>query len=122
MKKSTQPPEHLTRAAKDWFLLIQREYAIEDSGGVSILTAATEAWDRCTSAREAIEKDGGPVIKDRFDQLKPHPACAIERDSRAQFISAIKSLNLDIEPLRAGPGRPTQAETWRKKCRQNDRE
>jgi phage terminase small subunit len=110
-----EPPKHLTPAAKDWFLLLQREYAIEDAGGLALLTCAAESWDRCTSARQAIEKDGGPIIKDTFGQLKPHPAASIERDARAQFISAIKSLNLDLEPLRDAPGRPTQAETWRKK-------
>jgi phage terminase small subunit len=112
LKKSTAPPSHLSPDAKDWFFLIQQEYGIEDSGGVSILTAAAEAWDRCTSAREAIEADGGPIIKDRFSQLKPHPACAIERDSRAQFLAAIKSLNLDLEPVRQQPGRPTVPTSW----------
>jgi hypothetical protein len=116
MKKPTHAaPPHLSESARDWFLSLQAEYGIFDTGGVSLLTSAAEARDRCTSAREAIEKGGGPVLKDRFDQLKPHPACAIERDSRGQFISAIKSLNLDLEPLRDGPGRPSQAETWRKK-------
>jgi phage terminase small subunit len=116
MKKPTHaPPGHLSESARDWFLSLQAEYGIFDTGGVSLLTAAAEAWDRCRTAREAIAADGGPVIRDRFDQTKAHPAAAIERDARSQFITALKSLNLDIEPLRDKPGRPTQSETWRAK-------
>jgi phage terminase small subunit len=117
MKKQPthEPPKYLSESARDWFLSLQAEYGIFDTGGVSLLTSAAEAWDRCRSAREAIAADGGPVIRDRFDQTKAHPAAAIERDARSQFITALKALNLDIEPLRDKPGRPTQAETWRKK-------
>ena len=112
MKKSHKPPEHLSSAAKDWFLALQAEYGIFDIGGVSLLTAAAESWDRCRTAREAIATDGGPIIRDRFDQPKPHPAAAIERDSRAQTMAALKALNLDIEPLKDGPGRPTNPIGW----------
>ena len=114
-KPKHAPAPHLSESARDWFLSLQAEYGIFDTGGVSLLTAAAEAWDRCRTAREAIAKDGGPVIRDRFDQLKPHPAASIERDARSQFMAALKALNLDLEPLRDGPGRPSQAETWRKK-------
>lgn len=95
-----KPPAHLSRAAKAWWREIRVEYDIVDAGGLSLLGAAAEAMDRCTSAREAIEADGGPVIRDRFDQPKPHPACAIERDARSQFIAAIRALELDVEPAK----------------------
>ena len=108
-----EPPEHLSAAARDWFLSLQAEYGIFDTAGVSLLTCAAESWDRCTSAREAIASDGGPVVRDRFDQTKTHPAAAIERDSRAQFMAALKALNLDLEPLRPGPGRPTNPVGWK---------
>jgi len=82
-----------------------REYGITDLGGVSLLSAAAEARDRAEAARAAIERDG-QTIKDRFEQVKPHPLLAAERDARAQFIQAMRALNLDVEPLRDGPGRP----------------
>ena len=41
--------------------------------------SAAEALDRGREARERIEQDGA-LITDRFEQLKPHPAVAIERD------------------------------------------
>ena len=39
-------------------------------------------------------------------QPRAHPLLAVERDSRAQMLAAMKALNLDLEPPRDGPGRP----------------
>lgn len=56
--------------------------------------------------QKRIKKDG-QVVKDRFDQDKPHPLLATERDSRAQMMQALKQLNLDIEVAsHPGAGRP----------------
>jgi hypothetical protein len=43
---------------------------------------------------------------DRFGQMKSHPLLPVERDSRAQYLAALKQLCLDVAPLHAGPGRP----------------
>lgn len=64
-----------------------------------------EAFDRMRGCQKIIEKDGAKLV-DRFDQVKSHPLLAIERDSRAAMLAALKALNLDLEPLRDKPGRP----------------
>ncbi len=66
---------------------------------------AMEAFDRMRQAQAVLATDG-LSIKDRFKQVKVHPLTVVERDSRAQMMAALKALNLDIEPLRDGPGRP----------------
>ena len=99
------PPKHLSRAAKIWWRKIQDEYALEDQAGQLLLQTALEAFDRMKQAAAKIEVDG-PQVHDRFGQLKAHPLLTVERDSRAQMLSALKQLNLDVEPLRDGPGRP----------------
>ena len=104
--KADSAPTHLSKPAQAWFRGLQNEYAILDSAGVALLTVAAESWDRARSAREAIDDAGGPICQDRFGQDRAHPAVAVERDSRAQLLAALKQLNLDIEPLRDGPGRP----------------
>jgi phage terminase small subunit len=81
------------------------EYQIDDDAGLLLLQTALEAYDRMKSAAAQIEADG-ETIKDRFGQLKPHPLLPTERDARAQMLAALKQLNLDLEPLRDGPGRP----------------
>jgi P27 family predicted phage terminase small subunit len=104
MKKS-KAPNHLTDEAKGLWQRLTDEYGIADSAGLAILKAGCEAWDRAKKAREAIDAQG-MVIFDKFQQMKPHPLLAVERDSRAAFLAAMKHLNFDIEPLRDGPGRP----------------
>ena len=59
------------------------------------------------SAAAEIDRDG-ETIKDRFDQVKAHPALVAEKDARSQMLAALKQLRLDIEPVRDGPGRPTR--------------
>ena len=78
------------------WLKLRAEYVIDDAAGLALLQAACEAFDRAQQARRRIERDGA-VLKDRFSQLKPHPACAIERDARQQMIAALRALKLAPE-------------------------
>ncbi len=81
------------------------EYSISDSGGLAILQTGLEAYDRAEAARASIEQYG-MLVPDRFKIPKPHPLLTVERDARSQWLQALKQLNLDIEPLNQGPGRP----------------
>ncbi|MFZ5448162.1 MAG: P27 family phage terminase small subunit [Thermodesulfobacteriota bacterium] len=98
-------PKHLSRGGKKIWTELQAEYQIVDPGGLLILTAAIEAHDRMRQAQETLSREGA-TFPDRFGQPRPHPATVIERDSRAAMLAALKQLNLDLEPLRDGPGRP----------------
>ena len=95
MAKPTAP-SHLGAAARKLWAKLYTDYALDDSAGQALLQTACEAWDRAEGARVMIRKDGA-VVKDRFDQLKAHPACAIERDARAQFLAAVRALRLAPE-------------------------
>jgi phage terminase small subunit len=89
------------------------EYSIEDDAGKLLLQTALESFDRMRNCQAAIRRDG-EMVKDRFEQMKPHPLLAAERDARSQMLAALKQLNLDIEPLRDRPGRPGGSGTgWR---------
>jgi P27 family predicted phage terminase small subunit len=100
-----RPPTHLSREAKKIWTDIVSDYQIDDVAGLKILRVSLEAYDRAQAARANIDKTG-MMFKDRFGCPKPHPLLPIERDSRAAFLAGLKALNLDIEPLRDGPGRP----------------
>ncbi len=97
-------PSHLSKKARELWREILREYEIDDPAGLAILKTAMEAWDRAREAREAIDREG-PTYTDRFGCPKQHPLLTVERDSRSQFLQALKQLNLDLEPLR-DRGRP----------------
>jgi P27 family predicted phage terminase small subunit len=111
LKKSTAtgPPEGLSTEAQRWWQRITTEYGIEDDAGLLLLQTALESFDRMRNCQAAIARDG-ELVRDRFDQMKPHPLLPAERDARGQMLTAMKNLNLDLEPLRDGPGRPPG--TW----------
>src|SRR5262245_21772092 len=100
-------PAGLSRESGEIWDQLIREYAISEAAGFHVLRVGLEAHDRMRQAQQAIDKDG-PSVKDKFGQLRAHPLLAIERDSRAQFLAAMKQLNFDLEPLRDRPGRPTR--------------
>jgi P27 family predicted phage terminase small subunit len=99
-------PSTLSKEAQGWWRKLQDEYGIIDNGGLLLLQTALEAFDRMRNAQAQIAQDGQTVL-DRFDQVKPHPMLTVERDARAQLVQSLKALNLDLEPLRDGPGRPS---------------
>jgi P27 family predicted phage terminase small subunit len=106
--KQSNAPRHVTAEAKQLWRRVVSENDLSDEAGKVILQTGLEAFDRMRSAQAQIEKDG-QTTTDRFGQVKAHPLLAIERDARAQFLAALKQLNLDLEPLRDRPGRPARS-------------
>jgi P27 family predicted phage terminase small subunit len=105
MKPSIRTPKRFSKEAKRLWRALTAEYGIADAGGLAILEAGLEAFDRAREAKALLDADG-PVVVDRWGQKKTHPAASIERDARGQWLAALRQLCLDVEPLRPGPGRP----------------
>ena len=100
-----QIPKHLSEEAQRWWSAIVSEYSVDDEAGKLLLQTALESFDRMKAAARRINQDG-EAVEDRFGQVKPHPLLTAERDARSQMLAALKQLNLDMEPLNDGPGRP----------------
>jgi phage terminase small subunit len=111
LAKATKAPKHLGKDGREFFVAIVAEYAIDDSAGLALLATAAECLDRVRAAQAAISEHG-ECVTDRYGQVKVNPACVLEKDSRNGFLAALRSLNLDIEPLRDRPGRPPGSFTW----------
>jgi len=94
-----RPPRHLKAAGKALWNDIVRQYRIADGAGLALVTTAAEALDRIREAQAAIRKHGA-LVADRYGGVKQNPACFLERDARAGMLSALRALNLDLEPLR----------------------
>lgn len=101
-----KPPTHLESSGRELWRKVADEYAVDDAAGQALLTTAAECLDRMRAAQKAISEHG-EVVTDRYGQVKVNPACALEKDSRNGFLAALKQMNLDIEPLRDRPGRPS---------------
>jgi phage terminase small subunit len=56
-------------------------------------------------AQDTVKKQGS-YIKDRFGQLRPHPALQVERDAKGVLLRHLKALGLDLEPINDTAGRP----------------
>jgi P27 family predicted phage terminase small subunit len=104
-RSDAKPPKTLSVEARRRWRELQQAYAITDPAGMQILSTGLEAFDRMKQCQAAIGRDG-MTITDRFGQPKAHPLLAAERDARAQYLAALKSLNFDLEPIRDRPGRP----------------
>lgn len=98
-------PVHLGPAGTKLYRELTAEYGIADAAGLRLVETAAHCMDRLRAA-QAIIADQGTMTTDRYGLPKVHPACNLERDARNGLLAALKALNLDLEPLRDGPGRP----------------
>jgi phage terminase small subunit len=105
MKNSIpKAPKNLSREARDLWRKILVYYELDDSA-LLVLHGGLECFDRMRQAQVAIAKQGLTIV-DRFGQMKQNPNLLTERDSKAGLLRHLKALNLDLEPLHDGPGRP----------------
>ena len=100
MKKPKNSTE-FRPATQRWIRQIREAWDLEDHQE-RILLAAAEAWDRHEEARELLARHG-LTYKNKHGDIKPHPAVAIERDSRLAFVRCVRELNLDAEPPESRP-------------------
>lgn len=92
-------PEHLSEEAAALWADVAELYELAPHQ-LEILRRACEASDRADEARRLLETEG-LTLQDRFGQVKPHPAAAIERDSRAALSQLLRELALE-------PGAPEE--------------
>lgn len=100
------PPANLSAPVLAWWRSMQRAYEIEDVGGLTLLGLAAEARERMSRAAGIIAEHGEVLFPPGLAP-RANPACAVERDARSQMLQALRALNLDVEPLRDAPGRPS---------------
>jgi hypothetical protein len=81
------------------------EFHFDDAAGREMLLQICTAADRADEYAATIAADGGPVIHGRAG-LKEHPLIKHELSARNFIVRSLHKLGLDIEPPRAGPGRP----------------
>lgn len=104
----------LSREAENLKKAIMEAYNFDDQASLAVLDQALEAYDLLNRAQLVVDCDGLLVQGDRGG-VKAHPLLAVIRDSRAQFLAAIKLLHLDLAGVENKPaGRPTEMERYQK--------
>jgi P27 family predicted phage terminase small subunit len=87
------PPDHLSDAAKAlWREIVPKRG--KSPGRLALLAVALEAKDRADEARELVKTEGMISQKEGSKMAHVHPALRIEKDARAQFLSAWNQLSL----------------------------
>lgn len=98
MSRQPKPPiapKILSREGKTlWRRILDDWPMITDSAHLRILQSGLESLDRAERCKVQVDKMG-ELVQDRFGQSKVNPLCAVERDARAGFVSAIRTLGLD---------------------------
>lgn len=78
-------PSGLSETAQAWFTRMCDEFDFQDDpAGLELLTAAAWQLERMQQARAALAETG-LCVKDRFDQVREHPAAAAERAASNLF-------------------------------------
>ena len=91
----TNSPTHLSPGTAQWWRSVMSEYALEPHH-IRLLTLAAEAYDSAQDAREIFSVKARLFI-DRFDQPKPRPEVAIQRDSAIGFARMLRELDLEYQ-------------------------
>jgi hypothetical protein len=102
-----QPPDRLGEVGAQLWREVTRDYEFDDPGSFETLFQACAAADRAEELRQAIDRDG-PVLRTKTG-LRDHPALKHEIAARSFLVRTLGRLGLDLEPVRAGPGRPPAA-------------
>jgi hypothetical protein len=84
---------------------VNAEYALEDAGGVAMLTQACMALDRAEKCRAIIDHDG-ELIRVKGGPPREHPLLKAELASRSFCVRTLGRMGLCFEPMRMTVGRP----------------
>ena len=95
------PPADLAEPEAEMWRRLQSEYALEDAGAVVLPGLLCRNLQLARECRERVEQDGKVTPAGR-----EHPLLKVMRDADKAAATALRALNLDLEPLRSGPGRP----------------
>jgi phage terminase small subunit len=91
--KYPSPPEHLSGRSKElWCEYIGHE--IKSPGRITLFQTGLEALDRAEQARLLVEKEGLTTVTGRSGVSHAHPALAIEKEAKSQFVRIWKILGL----------------------------
>ncbi len=98
------PPGHLSETAKSWWRSVLVDFDLE-LHHQHLLRLACESFDRCQQARLILDAEG-ITFKDDRNNVRAHPAVAIEKDSRIAFARLVRELDLDVDGPAAAPRPP----------------
>jgi phage terminase small subunit len=107
MKKAqkTRIPAGWSEEARRLFHETVDQYGLDDAPSLTLLTNACLALMRLREA-EAIVKQEGAIVRDRFGQLKIHPGAARCDSESLNVMRALRELGISLAPAADGSRPP----------------
>lgn len=100
-----RPPRALGPAGRKFWSKVTAEVVLESEHDLERLLQTCKCLDEIAEAEEVIAREGR-YIKDRFQQIREHPAMKTIRDSRILFLRGVRELQLDAtDPEESRPPR-----------------
>lgn len=90
-----QAPKNLSKESAKFWNDILKIYEMQPHHE-KILEAACGEWDTVIESRAAIKREGA-FFKDRFGQVKAHPAIQVEQKSKNLFRLLVRELGFDLQ-------------------------
>jgi hypothetical protein len=103
------PPRPLGEHGQSLWNRVQREYRIEDSGGIEILAQICAAVDLAEQLADVVRTEG-PMLETKTTR-RTHPAVRELVQTRAFVVRALTQLGLNVEAIKP-MGRPPRASGW----------
>jgi Phage terminase, small subunit len=100
-------PAGLSREAQALFEQTVQMYDIDDPPSLVLLTNAALALDRLRRAEAVVAKEGS-TFRDRFNQIKSHPACARIDAENGTIARCLRELGLDLSAVAVSGSRPPE--------------
>ena len=94
--RAPRPPEGLSEASRALWTRTHREYDLRTAPSLELLISALRSLDVAEDARRTLETEG-LTYKDASGAPKVHPAAAVHRDARAQFVTTMRVLGFPSE-------------------------
>jgi phage terminase small subunit len=94
--RTPRAPDGLSEASAALWRRFHAEYDLRSAPTLELLESALRCRDVAEAARAALEREG-LTFKDAAGKPRPHPAAAIHRDARAQFVSTLRTLGFPSE-------------------------
>jgi phage terminase small subunit len=99
------PPEHLSDRAKAlWRSVVPRRAKSPER--LAMVQTALEALDRADGARLAIAEQGLTTVTKTTGTIHLNPLAGLEREARAQFLSAWTALHFSWDSVLDGGNHP----------------
>jgi len=84
--------DDLSEAATRLYASVMSDFELTDPEA-AVLVEGLRSWDRAEEARKIVDSEG-VTMRNRFGHPERHPAVIIERDSRRDFVAAMRQLGL----------------------------